>query len=186
MSTTEFLTGKLLVAPPRNQDGHFSKTSVLIAQHGMSGAWGVIVNRPAKTVTMQAIMAAASIECNTNELIYVGGPVEPTRVHVVHTLDWESGSTLKITENLGITGDVSVLTAIAGGCGPSMYRAGVGLAVWSAGQLDGEMSGLEPWGPNHQWLTTDASVELCLTGGGEEQWQRAINECVNQRIATLF
>ena len=186
MSTNEFLTGKLLVAPPRNNEGHFAKTTVLIAQHSVSGAWGVVMNRPAKTVTMQAIMSAAGIECATDEIIYVGGPVEPTRVHVVHTLDWESASTLKITGDLGITGDVSVLAAIAGGCGPKMYRAGVGLAVWSAGQLDGEMSGLEPWTASHQWLTTDASVELCLTGGGEEQWQRAINECVNERIATLF
>jgi putative transcriptional regulator len=186
MSTNEFLTGKLLVAPPRNNEGHFAKTTVLIAQHSVSGAWGVVMNRPAKTVTMQAIMSAAGIECATDEIIYVGGPVEPTRVHVVHTLDWESASTLKITGDLGITGDVSVLAAIAGGCGPRMYRAGVGLAVWSAGQLDGEMSGLEPWTASHQWLTTDASVELCLTGGGEEQWQRAINECVNERIATLF
>jgi putative transcriptional regulator len=186
MSTNEFLTGKLLVAPPRNNEGHFAKSIVLIAQHGINGAWGVVVNRPAKTVTMQAIMSAAGIESSTNEIIYVGGPVEPTRVHVVHTLDWESASTLKINGDLGITGDVSVLAAIAGACGPRMYRAGVGLAVWSAGQLDGEMSGLEPWTANHQWLTTDATMELCLTGGGEEQWQRAINECVNERIASLF
>jgi putative transcriptional regulator len=186
MSTSEFLTGKLLVAPPRQHDGHFSKTAVIIAQHSISGAWGVVVNRAAKTVNMQAIMNAAGIEYDGHEVIYVGGPVEPTRVHVVHTLDWTSASTLKINEELGITGDISVLAAISAGQGPQLYRAGIGLAVWSAGQLDGELSGLDPWTKDHQWLTTDASVELCLTGSGEEQWQRAINDCVNQRIATLF
>jgi putative transcriptional regulator len=186
MSTTEYLTGKLLVAQPRNTDGHFAKTVVMVAQHSVSGAWGVVVNRPAKTVNMQNIMAAAGIEYASNEAIYVGGPVEPTRVHVVHSLDWSSSSTLKITDTLGITGDVSVLAAIAAGQGPALYRAGVGLAVWAAGQLEGEQSGLEPWTEKHKWLTTDASLELCLTGAGEEQWQRAIHECVNQRIATLF
>ena len=186
MSTTEFLTGKLLVAQPLHQEGHFAKSTVLVAQHSLSGAWGVVVNRAAKTVNMQAIMNAAGIESNSNETIYVGGPVEPTRVHVIHTLDWTSSSTLKITNDIGITGDVSVLAAIAAGQGPMLYRAGVGLAVWSAGQLEGEQSGLEPWSAKHQWLTTNASIELCLTGGGEEQWQRAINECVNERIASLF
>lgn len=186
MSTTEFLTGKLLVAQPRHQDGHFAKTAVLVAQHSMSGAWGVVVNRAAKTVNMQAIMHAAGIEYDGNEVIYVGGPVEPTRVHVIHSLDWSSHSTLRITDTIGITGDVSVLAAISAGQGPELYRAGVGLAVWSAGQLEGEQSGIEPWTEKHQWLTTDATIELCLTGAGEEQWQRAINECVNQRIATLF
>jgi putative transcriptional regulator len=186
MSTTEFLTGKLLVAQPLNQDGHFAKSTVLVAQHSLSGAWGVVVNRAAKTVNMQAIMHAAGIESSSNETIYVGGPVEPTRVHVIHSLDWSSSSTLRITDDIGITGDVSVLAAISAGVGPTLYRAGVGLAVWSAGQLEGEQSGLEPWTAKHQWLTTDASIELCLTGAGEEQWQRAINDCVNQRIATLF
>ena len=186
MSASDFLTGQLLVAQPRNQDGHFARTTVLIAQHSLSGAWGVIVNRVAKTLTMQSIMAAAGIDYTGDEPIYVGGPVEPTRVHVVHSLDWFSETTLKITDDIGITGDVSVLAAISAGEGPQLYRAGIGLAVWSAGQLEGEQSGLEPWSEKHQWLTTDASMELCLTGGSEEQWQRAINRCVTQRIATLF
>jgi putative transcriptional regulator len=186
MSTSEFLTGQLLVSQPRSKEGHFSRTSVLIAQHSLSGAWGVVVNRVAKTLTMQAIMAAAGIEYYGNEPIYVGGPVEPTRVHVIHSLDWSSNSTLQITEDLGITGDISVLAAISAGQGPQLYRAGIGLAVWSAGQLEGEQSGLDPWTTNHQWLTTSASIELCLTGAGEEQWQRAINQCVNQKISQLF
>lgn len=186
MSTSEFLTGQLLVSQPRNQDGHFAHTSILVAQHSLSGAWGVVVNRLAKTLTMQNIMAAAGIEYSGNEPIYVGGPVEPTRVHVVHSMDWFSDSTLRITDDIGITGDVSVLAAISMNEGPQLYRAGIGLAVWSAGQLEGEQSGVDPWTEKHQCLTTEASIELCLTGRGEEQWQRAINQCVNQRIATLF
>jgi putative transcriptional regulator len=186
MSADEFLTGKLLVSQPRNRDGHFARTTVLVAQHSLSGAWGVAVNRVAKTLNMQAIMTAAGIEYGGNEPIYVGGPVEPTRVHVIHSLDWASSSTLKITDDIGITGDVSVLAAISANQGPQLYRAGIGLAVWSAGQLEGEQSGTDPWTPAHQWLVTDATVELCLTGGGEEQWQRAINHCVNQKISELF
>lgn len=186
MSASDFLTGQLLVSQPRNQEGHFARTTVLIAQHDLSSAWGVAVNRLAKTLNMQNIMAAAGIEYTGNEPIYVGGPVEPTRVHVVHSLDWFSPSTLRITDDIGITGDVSVLAAIAMNQGPQLYRAGIGLAVWSAGQLEGEQSGEAPWTKKHQWLTTDASIDLCLTGSGEEQWQRAINHCVNQRIATLL
>ena len=186
MSTSEFLTGKLLVTQPCNNSGHFSKGVVLVAQHSLSGAWGVIVNRPAKTVNMQNIMAAAGIDYDGNETIYVGGPVEPTRVHVVHTLDWSSASTLRITDDLGITGDVSVLAAISQGQGPELYRAGVGLAVWAAGQLDGEQSGISPWTPGHRWLTADASIELCLTGAGEEQWHRAVGQSVNQQVSSFF
>jgi putative transcriptional regulator len=186
MSTTEFLTGKILVSQPLHQEGHFAKSAVLIAQHSKSGAWGVVINKAAKTVNMQNIMSAAGIEYDGDETIYMGGPVEPTRVHVIHTLDWFSPSTLKITDEIGITGDISILAAISAGQGPTLFRTGVGLAVWAAGQLDGEQRGEDPWTKKHQWLTTDATVDLCLTGSGEEQWQRSINESVNQRIATLF
>ena len=186
MSASEFLTGKLLVSQPRNREGHFAHTSVLIGQHSPSGAWGVVVNRLAKTLDMQNIMAVAGIEYQGNEPIYVGGPVEPTRVHIIHSLDWSSAGTLKITDDIGITGDVSILAAISLNQGPQLYRTGIGLAVWSAGQLEGEQSGEAPWTPSHQWLVTDATIELCLTGGGEEQWQRAINQCVNQKISQLF
>lgn len=186
MSTNEYLTGKLLVAQPIIQKGPFSKSCVIVAQHDYSGAWGVIVNRPAKSIDMRAIMKAAGIEYYENEETYIGGPVESTRVQVIHTLDWFSKNTLKITKDIGITGDIGVLAAISQGNGPLMYRAGVGLAVWSAGQLDGEQSGISPWTLDHQWLTTDATLELCLSGSGDEQWQRAINECVSQKISTLF
>lgn len=186
MSTTEFLTGKLLIAQPKNQEGHFAKTVVLVAQHSMNGAWGVVVNRTARSLTMSSIMKAAGIDSKSDEPIYVGGPVEPTRVHVVHSMDWSSSGTLRITDDIGITGDLSVLAAIAANEGPQFYKAGVGLAVWSPGQLDGEMSGEEPWTPKHQWLTIDSSISLALTGNGDEQWQRAINACVNHRVSELF
>jgi putative transcriptional regulator len=187
MDETESYLGKVLIAQPRNQDGNFAHSVVLIAHHNSSGAWGVICNKPARTVTMQAVMAAAGIDdFRGNNSVYIGGPVEPTRVHVIHTLDWYSGSTVRITDELGITGDVGILAAISRGEGPRLYRTGVGLAVWTAGQLEGEQSGLDPWGPMHRWLVTDSSVELCLTGGGEEQWQRAISQCVNEKVAGLF
>jgi putative transcriptional regulator len=180
------LLGKILIAQPRNTDGHFTRSVILVAQHSMSGSWGVMVNRPAKTVNMSNVMDAAGIESTSNEAVYVGGPVEVNRVHVVHSMDWSSSSTLQITGSLGITGDRTILAAIAAGEGPRLYRTGIGLAVWSAGQLDGEMSGIEPWTASHQWLTADATLELCLSGSGDEQWQRAINHCVNDRISEFF
>lgn len=180
------LTGKLILAQPMSNDLHFNKSVVLVVQHNKTGAWGVVVNKPAKTVTMQTVMTAAGVDYSGNEPIYVGGPIEPTRVQVIHSLDWFSQSTLKITEEIGITGDISVLAAIAQGQGPEKYRAGVGLAAWTGGQLDGEMLGKQPWRPENRWLATDATIDLCLTGYGEEQWQRGIEQSISQRINQLF
>ena len=181
-------TGKLLVAQPIAEEysRHFAKAVVLVAQHSMSGTWGVVVNNHTANVKMTEVFAAAGIDCQLNEEVYIGGPVEKSRVHVIHTMDWSSSSTLEITKDIGITGDISVLAAISRGEGPKMYRIGIGLAVWAPGQLEGEQSGIPPWGPQNRWLTTDATLDLVLTGMGEEQWQRAINECVNQSISDFF
>lgn len=180
------LAGQVLVSQPKSMSPHFAKSIVLIVQHGVNGAWGVVVNKEANTLDINKIMGAAGIEYPGNQKAYMGGPVEPARVHVVHSMDWFSSSTLRITQDLGITGDVSILAAIAANEGPQLWRAGVGLAAWSAGQLEGEQSGVAPWTPDHRWLTAPATPEICLTGSGEEQWQRAISHCVNQKIADLF
>lgn len=180
------LSGQILVSQPKNLNPHFAKSIVLVVQHGVNGAWGVVVNKESNTLDVHAVMNAAGIDFKGNLKAYLGGPVEPARVHVVHSMDWFSSSTLQITPDLGITGDMSVLAAIAANEGPKLWRAGVGLAAWSAGQLEGEQSGISPWTPDHRWLVAPATPEICLTGSGEEQWQRAIGHCVNQKIADLF
>ena len=179
-------TGKLLVTQPIVEDQNFKKSVILVAQHSMTGSWGVVVNKHAKNITMTEVFSAAGIDCFLHESVFAGGPVEKSRVHVIHTLDWTSPTTLQITKDLGITGDISVLAAISAGEGPKMYRVGVGLAVWAPGQLEGEQSGIAPWSPLNQWLVTDATLELVLTGAGEEQYQRVINNCVNRSISDFF
>jgi len=181
-----FLNGQLLISQPKNQDSYFTKSVVLVAQHGVTGAWGVVINRKARTIDMKTVMSAVGITHTDPEAIFLGGPVEPTRVHVIHTLDWTSPTTLKIADNIGITGDVSILAAINQAQGPDYYRVGVGLTVWTAGQLEGEQSGEDPWTPEHRWLTTPASEEICFTGAGDYQWQRAIELSVSHRISSLF
>lgn len=180
------LAGQVLVSQPKNISPHFSKSIVLVVQHGVNGAWGVVVNKESNTLDMSTVMNAGGIEYKGIQKAYLGGPVEPARVHVVHTMDWFSSSTLQITPELGITGDMTILAAIAANEGPQLWRAGVGLAAWSAGQLEGEQSGISPWTPDHRWLTAPATPDICLSGSGEEQWQRAISHCVNQKIADLF
>lgn len=186
MNNPEFLNGKLLISQPKVVVGPFARSVILLANHNITGAWGVIVNHPANSVKMSSIMSAVGIKSKNEELIYIGGPVEPTRVHVIHTLDWFSSTTLRITEEIGITGDLSVLAAISAGQGPALFRTGVGLSAWTAGQLEGEQSGEDPWTTDHRWLITPATIDLCLTGTGDAQWQRAIDRCVNERVSTLF
>jgi len=180
------LTGHILVAQPKGLESIFSKSVVLIAKHGADGAWGVMVNKSTPKVTLDAVMSSTGISYSNPEPIYVGGPVDHNRVHVVHSLDWHTGSTVMVTSEIGITSELSVMTAIAGGVGPKLYRACVGVSAWAAGQLEGEYKGLPPWKLEHRWLDAPATIESVFNNNNDEQWEKAIELVASNKIADWF
>ena len=84
--------------------------------------------------------------------MYVGGPVEPGRGFVIHTPEFNSESTLSISENVRLTATLEVLRAIATGRGPQKIIMALGYSGWSAGQLDSEMDA-------GGWLTIPADID---------------------------
>jgi len=157
----------------------FSRSTILIARHSQEGAWGVIVNRVFTSMEsgLSRIMLSQGIELDDNldQPLYVGGPVETNRLHVIHSLDWHSNSTIQVTEGLGITNDLSILAAIAGREGPENFRVCVGMCGWAPGQLEGEMSGKPPWLPEHRWLHAAADPNSVFDFQENFQWQQAIH-----------
>jgi putative transcriptional regulator len=181
------LTGHFLCAQPKCIDSFFARSVVVVAQHDDKHSWGVVVNKPHQTITLSDIMRTAGIEYFINDRpIYIGGPVDPGRVHVIHSLDWTGSSTIAVTPEIGITGDISILAAIAGGDGPSLYRIVAGVCVWGSKQLDGEYKGLPPWKPEHRWLDAPATLEAVFDQYGDDQWQKSIEIIAKSVISTWF
>lgn len=181
------LTGHILCAQPKCIDPYFARSVVVVAAHNENHSWGVIVNKQHSIITVSDIMSSAGIEYPLNETpIYVGGPVEQGRVHVIHSLDWTGTSTVAVTSDIGITGDISVLAAIAGGCGPSLYRIVAGMCVWGPGQLDGEYKGLPPWKLEHRWLDAPADLDAVFDQTGNNQWEKSIEIVAKSVISTWF
>jgi putative transcriptional regulator len=177
--------GNLIIAQPRCLSNFFAKSTVLIGEHAHNGAWGVITNRVFSKLEsgLGTIMQQTGIEVSSmmeDHPLYVGGPLQTNQINVVHTLDWQSQSTRKITDQIGITSDLSVLVAIAGNQGPEQFRACVGICRWGEGQLEGEMAGLPPWLPEHRWLTAPATVENIFGYIEVYQWQNAIMDAAKE------
>jgi putative transcriptional regulator len=181
------LTGHILCSQPKCIDSFFSNSVIVIAKHTNEGSWGLMVNKPHDHITVSDVMSSSGIKYphDTNP-IYKGGPVEPHRVHVIHTLDWKSANTIAVTPDMGITGDISVLAAIAGGQGPELYRIVAGFCAWGAHQLDGEYKGLPPWKLEHRWLDAPANIESVFNQNGEDQWRKSIDIVANSVISTWF
>jgi putative transcriptional regulator len=169
------LKGKLLLAMPQMGDVRFHKAVILMCAHDEEGAMGLIVNHLLPGIHLAQLMGQLDIEIaeeakefSEDFPVMSGGPVETARGFVVHSEDFKQDDTIKVKDDIFITGTLDALRAIASGDGPDQMRFILGYAGWSAGQLDNEMK-------QNAWLVTDADPELIFNEeDGDVVWDKAI------------
>jgi len=180
------LTGHILASQPKGPDSLFTRGIIVVAKHNDEGAWGLMVNKPTTRISLSQVMASTGIAYSGQESIYVGGPVDTHRVHVIHSLDWQSAGTVPVTSEIGITSEMSVMLAIAGGEGPNLFRTCLGVTGWAAGQLDGEYKGLPPWKPEQRWLDAPATIDAVFNLNNDEQWEKCIDIVASSKVSAWF
>ncbi len=158
----ESIRGRLLVATPDLRDPNFSRTVVLMLEHGDEGALGVVLNRPIDLPVAEVLPGWADLS-SAPACLFVGGPVAPTAVI-----------------GLGL-GDGPVFQPLFDGLGtldldldPADYvptvrglRVFVGYAGWSPGQLEQE---LEAGG----WLVLDVVPDDPFSSQPSRLWARVL------------
>ncbi len=127
------LAGSLLVAHPNMLDPNFRRAVLFISAHDtMDGALGVIINRPLGKQVSDLVQESPP-EMLADVPVFLGGPVGKNQL-MFAAFEWESGEELKLNHNVGMQ-EANQLA----GRDPSVIRAFVGYAGWSAGQLEAEM-----------------------------------------------
>jgi putative transcriptional regulator len=132
------LRGKLLLAAPALKDPNFDRTVVFIAEHSEDGAMGLVLNRPSEAPVVDAIPDLTWI-ADSDDLVYVGGPVAPNGVIVLAEWEDPSQAVVLVDDDLGfVPGDVEDTDALAA----AVRRARVyaGHAGWGPGQLEDELA----------------------------------------------
>src|SRR4051812_281631 len=74
--TDESLQGRLLVATPALGDPNFDRTVVLLLEHNLEGALGLVLNRPSDTEVGDPLPDWARVAA-APAVVFVGGPVQP-------------------------------------------------------------------------------------------------------------
>ena len=100
-------------------------------------------------------------------IVHFGGPVESGRGFVLHSTDFMREDTVRINDNMCITGTIDILRAIAEGKGPNRSIFALGYAGWGAGQLEAEVHA-------NSWLTAPADDELIFNTDLTKKWDRAM------------
>jgi putative transcriptional regulator len=163
------LAGRLLVASPDMRDPRFAETVVYMVRHDATGALGLVVNRPLRSVPLAQLLERFGMPSEHAQgaiLVHWGGPVDPTRAFVLHTPDYRVDGTIVVKEQIAFTGSRKIIEAIAANAGPRRRLLAVGYAGWAAGQLEAE---LERGG----WLTAAHDHDLLFDDDYPSKWQRA-------------
>ena len=165
-----FLAGRMLVAVPKIRDPYFQHAVVYIIRHDAKGALGLIINRKIGVGSLAKMLAELGRRTDKDRQIdlYFGGPVSVSKVFVLHSDDFGARGTLTSPAGISMTGNISIIDAIAEGHEPRQMRFMMGYAGWAAGQLEKEID-------RGDWL--DAAPDKALifesVGDTEEIWRRA-------------
>src|SRR5665213_2401164 len=113
-----YLTGRLLVAMPGIEDPRFERAVVFLCVHDAEHAMGLTVNRPVEGLTIAKLLGRLGVKSPAkalDDLVLMGGPVEPERGFVLHTDDYAcEPSSLAIGGGVALTATREVLQAMAG------------------------------------------------------------------------
>jgi putative transcriptional regulator len=170
--TTEqgYLTGQLLVAMPGMADPRFQKSVVYICAHNAEGAMGLVVNKLVDSISFPDLLEQMDIEraASVDEIqVHFGGPVETSRGFVLHSDDYLSDSSMRVSGGLALTATLDILRDMASGKGPRNCLLALGYAGWGPGQLDGELQ-------ENGWLSVSADEALVFDDNLGNKWDRAI------------
>ena len=180
-------TGFLIAAHPKRTDTNLRRGSILIIDHDTSGAIGLQINRSyTNNVTVDSVMRNIGLSIDGDQPLYNGGTESTTRIHIIHTLDWFSPTTNKLTEQIGISSDLSILTAISRHEGPTQFRAVAGFTRWLPGHLEGEILGEAPWNINQSWSFARAEPDLVFDYTDIDQWHKIIAVSSKQQVSNWF
>lgn len=162
---SKYLKGQLLLDSGELHGSFFQHTVLLICEHDVNGAFGLILNRITGNKAGEMIVADLP-DTIREQPLFVGGPVQPTALSFLHADNFIPDAA--VLPNLDLGHSLDTLLEI----GESFSEAKkvklfAGYAGWSAGQLENEMK-------RKAWLTYPASVELIFDTPPEKLWQTVL------------
>lgn len=169
--TSSYLAGKCLIAMPGLVETEFERSVIYVCSHSAQGAMGVVVNRHVDGVVFSELLDQLDINSfyHDDSKITYGGPVDPHRGFVLHSLDYIHDSSIVVDDKIALTGSIDVLKQIAIDEGPRQNVVLLGYAGWDAGQLEEELKG-------NSWLVVDPDDELIFCRDYSHKWEKAIEK----------
>ncbi len=168
--------GSLLLASPDIDTGLYFRGVILLCEHGPSGSFGLLINKPLEVDIPEDIINLKDIP-NPRVQVRAGGPLQPNQMMLLHTQQASTNQTLKICEGVFLGGDLHFLQdALSDSNGPAI-RLCFGFCGWGPGQLEREfLTGL--------WFLQPATPQAIFDTPPEDLWRSTLR-LMGGKYATL-
>jgi putative transcriptional regulator len=159
----ESLAGQLLISSPSLVDPNFRRTVLLMTHHDEEGAVGLVLSRPSELRIDEAVPDLGDLPF-TDEVVYIGGPVQPEAVVVLVDLEEPIEDGEPIVGNVvymppGV--DTEELPA-------SRARVFAGYSGWGPGQLEQELE-------ESAWIVAPALPADVFASDPDELWRTVLH-----------
>jgi putative transcriptional regulator len=161
------LQGQLILDGGKLHGSFFHRSVVLVCQHDAEGAFGLILNRSMENKVGQALVANLP-ERIKEQLLFIGGPVQPQSLSFLHSEDYLPGANVMANLNLGHSID-ALMDVSESFSSTQKLKLFAGYAGWSAGQLDNEMS-------RQDWLVHPATLDLVFHAEPDQLWKSIMKQ----------
>jgi putative transcriptional regulator len=162
----KYLKGQLLLDSGQLAGSFFQRTVILVCQHDVEGAFGLVLNRASGNRLGEMVVADLPEQLK-DQMLYVGGPVQLSALSFLHSDNFlpEAG----VMPNLELGHSLDALVDLGESFSTTKkIRTFAGYAGWSPGQLEEEMK-------RNAWLTHPASLDL-IFGATEKLWQSILRQ----------
>ena len=180
MDQPKFLSGQILLAMPGMGDPRFEKAVIAMCVHDEDGALGIGLGGIVPGIGFHDLLKQLDIKPGVapDVAIHLGGPVEPQRGFILHSLDWGGEGSVQVSNRWALTATLDILRAIAEGRGPTRWLVALGYAGWGAGQLEQELCG-------NGWFAAPGSDELLYQCDVNARWAAAFKSAgIDPRLLT--
>ena len=169
------LVGNLLIAPPADKGNFWHKTVVMVTEHHKGGSVGIVLNKRSD-LSIKEFGNQLGFDINIPGFVYIGGPINNKNLSLLHSSEWSSKNTMRVSDNFSLSSDDDILPRIANGDCPIYWRIFLGMCGWSNGQLLGEIKGTPPRSYNQSWCLASSNFDLVFGSDNKDQWCNAIDQ----------
>jgi len=170
----------LLVANPDIPDPNFQQTVILILPPSqLPLVAGIVINKPSKVTLGQLFHHSAAVR-NQDELVYVGGPVNPTSPAILMRAAQAPAATTHVFDDVYISDDAGAVTdVLKRPASDKDTRLFLGRAQWTVDQLHAEiLSGA--------WIITKARSAAVFSSDPASVWPELVKQSKLREIEWTY